>query len=170
MVRDGHGHIWYKMTQRSVCYLNFKGQNWNFSVRWLRWSIWLRWLRLFKNSPMNLDQHPEVEKVWHPGILDARRFFKNQRLAESFWPNPLPNCLPDKTSHKWCNYLKTFCLLFSKLIFFCWKCAYIHFKQKKSTCLQNRTAFSQKVFGPNIRMPETLSTFSTSGLSFPDLM
>ena len=26
----------------------------------------------------------EVEKVRHPGILDARKFLKNQHLAESF--------------------------------------------------------------------------------------
>ena len=36
----------------------------------------------------------EVEKVRHPGILDARKFLKNQHLAESFWPNPLPIRLP----------------------------------------------------------------------------
>ena len=28
---------------------------------------------------------PEVEKVWQPGNLVARKFFKNQALAESFW-------------------------------------------------------------------------------------
>jgi len=27
---------------------------------------------------------PEVEKVWHPGILDARKFLRNDPLAESF--------------------------------------------------------------------------------------
>ena len=36
----------------------------------------------------------EVEKVRHPGILDARKFLKNQHLAESFWPYPLPIHLP----------------------------------------------------------------------------
>ena len=28
---------------------------------------------------------PEVEKVWQPGNLVARKFLKNQALAESFW-------------------------------------------------------------------------------------
>ena len=32
---------------------------------------------------------PEVEKVWQPGNLVARKFFKNQALAESFL-NPSP--------------------------------------------------------------------------------
>ena len=27
----------------------------------------------------------EVEKVWQPGNLVARKFLKNQALAESFW-------------------------------------------------------------------------------------
>ena len=29
--------------------------------------------------------HTEVEKVWQPGNLVARKFLKNQALAESFW-------------------------------------------------------------------------------------
>ena len=28
---------------------------------------------------------PEVEKVWQPGNLVARKFLKTQALAESFW-------------------------------------------------------------------------------------
>ena len=34
---------------------------------------------------MTIYDYAEVEKVWQPGNLVARKFLKNQALAESFW-------------------------------------------------------------------------------------
>ena len=55
--------------------------------------------------------YAEVEKVWQPGNLVARRILKNEALAESFWIN----LLHFLTSKQFSESVKEIILVFFKL-------------------------------------------------------
>ena len=125
--------------------------------------------------------------MWQPGNLVARKFLKNQALAESFWIF----LLHFLTSKQFGKSIKEMILVFLENVnifihFFiiCQKCnenlncctfmgrkyvilwtlssPKIHLRTKSNffSCLT--PSFLQKVLGPILRFPETLLTFSTS--------
>ena len=130
-------------------------------------------------------------KVWQLGNLVARKFLKNQALAESF----LIFLLHFLTSKQFGKSVKEMILVFLENGFISypffhnipkmrWKFRLLHFFMGRRyvilwtlssfkihlrrrgnffSCLT--TSFLEKVLGPILRLPETLLTFSTSELS-----